>query len=364
MSGHLHYNSLIPHKCRCRAVHPYADQYCSFCGIFISPNDAIVYLRPASFSNFNAIIGDQSLILIKMVKKQTIHKFYTKDAFHLPFRVNMVCWLEKSVRKLNLVPSTIHLSTAIIDIVMSSYAIPDDKMEVMIFTALNMAGKMEDRDDRLPNLKDVPDYFQKEIKKTDLEACEKIVFEVLNFSVNIQTPYHFACYFISCGVISNQDLDGNCASALLSEFERLMSLFASASLREYELYRFEAVVVGAAMIAGTRKALGLHRTWTDHLKRMTKVSWTQLKVCVDILEHTAINLHGAQLKVQNLLPRLKKNKSRNLIGTADKEISSIVKEKSVNQVFDCHFDCENMYGDEIFENTILSNQKSAFVKEL
>lgn len=338
MGGPFAYNSLIPHKCRSRTTHSSPDHYCSFCGIFISPDPGTMYLRPASFSNFNAFIGDQSQMVGHMVRKQTIHYFYNQEAFHLPVRLNLVDWLEKTAKKYNLNASTVHLAVAIIDVVLSDYAISVDSMEIMIFTALNIAGKMEDRDERLPHLDDVPHIFQKPITLSDLETCERIVFRVLNFNANIQTPLRFANYFASVGAISNQELNGRCATALISEFERLMSLFTSASLRRYEFCQFEAVKVGAAIIAAARKALGLTEPWTKHLERISNVSRYDLQDCLKILDNVAAEIYSSELVVQNLFPTPRKRKSiQSVIETTDKKLIGAGNDVDEKQIFVSQF---------------------------
>ena len=367
MSGPTVYPTIHPHKCRSRINTPLLDQYCSLCGIFISQNPSITYLKPLLFSNVNSYIGDQNLALDYMLKKQTIHLHYTEDAFHLPFRLGLVDWLEKTARKLKLNVSTIHLSIAIIDIVLSGYAIPVEKMEIMVFTALNIAGKMEDFDDRLPCLNDVPYYFQKPISVSELQSCEKIVFEVLGYNANIQTPYQFACQFISCGVISNQDIKEICGFTAMNEFERLVSLFSSASLKNYDLCQFEASVTAAAIIACTRKALGFKQIWTDHLTKLTRIPWNQLHLCLSILEQTAFEMYRDEIIVKDLQPTPIKRKSNNTqISTTDKGYGSIENDKieTEKQVFVSRFSFNNCEDDGNLKCTVLDKQMSLTGKGL
>jgi len=313
MSGLTIYANPFPHKCRTRVQKSLITQYCSYCGIAISSNPAISYLRPSSFDIVNSYIGEQNLIIDNMLKKQNIHLYYSEDASHIPFRHGLVDWLEKTTRKLNLNVSTTHLSVAIIDIVLSCYAVPIEKMETMVFTALNLAAKLNDRDNRLPLLKDVSYYFQKQISISELQNCEKVVFEILGYNSNIQTPFSFACQFISCGVVNNLDIKNKSSTYMLSEFERLLSLFASASLKNYELCRFEASVVGASMIAAVRKELGFKNIWTEHLERLTKTTYNQLKESLHILEEAAYEHYGDEIHSKEILPTPIKRKSTNTL---------------------------------------------------
>lgn len=359
------YDNPYPHKCRSRVNGSLKDQYCCFCGIAISANPAISYLRPFSYNQVNSYIGDQNLIIDNMIKKQTIHLHYSEEAFHIQFRQGLVDWLEKTARKLNLNISTTHLSIAIIDIVLSGYAIPMDKMEIMIFTALNIACKMNDRDDRLPCLKDVPFHFQKEISISELQNCEKIVFEVLSYNSNIQTAYGFACQFILCGVISNQDLKNNHTSYIMSEFERLMSLYASASIKNYELCQFEATTVGAAMIAGVRKTLGFQHVWTEHLEKVTRTTWDQLQDCMQILEETAFEIYGDELYVRDILPTPVKRKSFNtLISTIERDQLIENGNESEKQVFVSKFSFNKSQDDNSLKHSTIDEQMSKILKEL
>ena len=361
MGGPFFYNSIQPHKCRSRIRNPLINQYCSLCGLFISEDPSVVYFRPESFSYVNSYIGEHGIILTNMIKKQRLHLHYTQDAFHLSFRHNLVDWLERTARKLNLSVSTTHLSVAIIDIVMSEYAIPSEKMEIMVFTALSIAGKMNDRDDLLPCLKDVPEYFQKEMSVSELQSCEKVVFEVLDYSAGIQTPYQFASYFISCGVISNIDLKNKYAATIIYEFERMVSLFASSCLKNYELCKFESVVVGACIVAGARKMLGFKHIWTDHLEKLTGINWCSIYTCFGILERTAIEIYGDELKVKELNPTPIKRKSTQAFNdTEDKEWATAtnVSEVDENQVFVSQFSFSTNSNDEQLNCQNYSSQLS------
>ena len=349
MGGPFFYNSIQPHKCRSRIRNPLINQYCSFCGLFISEDPSVVYLRPESFSYVNSCIGEHDIILTNMIKKQRIHLHYTQEASHISFRHNLVDWLERSARKLNLSVSTTHLSVAILDIVMSEYAIPSEKMEIMVFTALSIAGKMNDRDELLPCLKDVPVFFQKEMSVSELQSCEKVVFEVLDYSVVIQTPYQFASYFISCGVISNIDMNNKYAATVMYEFERMVSLFASSCLKNYELCKFESVVVGAAIVAGARKMLGFKHTWTKHLEKLTGITWSSIYTCFGILERTAIEVYGDELKVKELHPTpIKRKSTQALNGTEDKEWATVANVSGIDdkQVFVSRFSFSTNSNDE------------------
>ena len=368
MSGPNVNSTLYPHKCRNRINQPLSNQYCSFCGIFISDDPSVVYLRPPSFSSADSYIADQNLVIANMIKKQTIHLYYDRSAFHVPFRPGLVDWLEKTARKLGLNSSTVHLSVAILDIVLSAYSIPYDKMEVMVFTVLNMAGKMEDRDDRLPCLKDVPVYFQKAMRISELIACEKIVFEVLGYNANIQTPYRFARQFISYGVISNQDIDNKCTTSVMNEFERLMSLFTLASLKNYDLCQFEASIVGSATIAATRKALGFSHIWTDHLERLTRVSWSRLHPCLKILENTAIEIYGDETVARDIQPTpIKRKFTFSVVTTNDKGYELTPSDKdnvTGKQVFVSRFSFSNNQDCGDLKNVVVDDMIAWNGKEL
>ena len=349
MGSPLTIKSVYPHKCRSRLTHLLQDQYCSLCGICLSSNPLISFLRPFSFSNFNVNVGNPSLVLESMIRKQTVHLHYSPDAFHLLFRPVLIDWLEKTARKLDLCAPTIHLAVAILDIVLSGYAIPEDKMEIMVFTALNMAGKMNDRDERLPCLKDVPAYFNKDIRLSDLESCEKVVFEVLGFNSNIQTPFLFACQFVICGAISTADIAGKCTSLALSEFERLIHVFASASLQHYQMCSFPAIVSGAAIVAAARKALGFSQVWTEHLEQLTKVSWADMQSCLAILEYTASEVYGDEAKARRIEPSpVKRRSAEFMTGTSDKDPAVFAEnELSRKELFLSMFCVENGMEEEV-----------------
>lgn len=284
---------------RCHVQNVYQHSYCLKCGIYAPVGSTLKYLRPESFSSINVFEGDSTQILSYMILKQNSHRYYNPSVINKEQRVMLVRWVECLTEKLCLKQPTFYLAVAIIDAVLSQTKIPSPKLQMVAFLCINLATKMEEPLCQSLELAKIADVLNQGFTLDDLIITEQSIFKLLGFNLSIQTPYVFANYLTYRGALSSEEVRDRCPDRILSDFEELLGFFNRMSLECYKLYKYTALGVGAAIISCARKYTGLEVYWPAHLEQITKLSWSSIQECADLLESHSKSLFGDDLQIRN-----------------------------------------------------------------
>ena len=64
----------------------------------------------------------------------------------------------------------------------------------------------------MPLLKEVINLFKNKFSKSEIENAEKLIFKILDYTLNIKTPFTFVYLFLSKGLILKEELPKNIQS--------------------------------------------------------------------------------------------------------------------------------------------------------
>ena len=240
---------------------------------------------------------DSRAVFNQMIQKQHKNRFYNKSAFHIDIRLSLIKWLEQLKDKLTYSETTYHLSCAILDAVLSVYAVENRHIKMICFMSLHLAAKLHEQDAKILEMVHVKDLFKNEFQLRDIFNCEQMIFRVLDYSPNIKTPYVFLKLLLSQEMLSVNDLDLGASinnfNQTTDRFDRLCNLFIKASLMDYSLYKFSALAVATSVIVMARKQLLLDNIWTEKIGELTPLSMRTIIPCADKLYNTC-KLHYKQ----------------------------------------------------------------------
>lgn len=296
MNTQNHVDSAVPiHRCRARILTASCLQICTICGICISNKSNTVFLRPESFSAVNFYGGDPDQILKIMIARQDNHRYYNTSLPSKEERLMIIEWMESLAAMLEFKKQTFYTACAIMDAIISMAHIESHTLKMVAFVCMNLAGKMEEPCKQLPNFKNVVKLFQNTFTFEDFTNCEQVVFSMLGCSLNIQTPYNFASYFVYRGAIISEEVSDGSSNKILTDFEELLEFFMRISLDCYDLYQFSALTVGASLIACARKYAGLDVYWPEHLITLVGISWKSIKSCFDLIDKFAMTIYNEEL---------------------------------------------------------------------
>lgn len=234
-----------------------------------------------------------------MVKNSLSNRFFSKNAFHKNFRNQLVEWIKGISDKLGFCLSTLHLAITLLDTILTRYSVEEEQVRVLTFMVLFTAAKIEDSDKKLPTLNSVVELFDGEFTVEDFKSCELTILKAMNYSLNIVTPYKFVAFLIYRGSIFKEDFKFKGKKINLEFIKEGFGYFTDnlleASLMSYCLNEFSSLVVGCCVIALARQYIGCQEIWPVQLKKLTNISFSDLKRGIVLLETIAVKTLGEKL---------------------------------------------------------------------
>lgn len=248
-----------------------------------------VPLRSPTFDHPDTHGAYSALALDEMLKKQTKNRYFNPQPHHVSYRVKVVGWMRNLVVKFGYSQSTFHFAVGYFDAVLSLYTVTVKQIKLISYICLYLAAKMEEKDCKVPSIHDAFKLFDNEFSSTEITNCEKLVFKILDYQLNIKTPFAFAVFFLARGVllpsevppcVRHADQEINFAANL----ENRVQEYLGRALQNYDFYRFSSIAVAGAAIAFARKSMSVANVWSDHLQNVTLLNWSAIKECYTLFE--------------------------------------------------------------------------------
>lgn len=325
------------HKCASSGNASSRCAFCAVCGVYMSksaPNAQ--FHRPARYQVIDPLRLDNNSVLTEMIKKQALNRYFNAQANHLNYRSELISFVEEVSTKLEYSDATFFLAVAILDALLSLYSVDRTQIKLVGFMALNLAAKIHENNQKIPELAAVVQLFENQFDVDEISNCENMLAQVLGYNLNIKTPHSFVDYFLSKGVVSDIDL-GAVSSAQLrqktAQLDKVVSFFLQASVGYYEFYKFTSIAVSTAVIACARKLMGFEAVWSNDLENLTQVSWDAIEQCTMMLYEAAmrsvpeLSLRaiagdcGVEIECPALLSGLKRQVSITTEATSEKDYS-------------------------------------------
>lgn len=294
-------NQIKPHICNYPPNPSKSQNFCRNCGLLLSKTQK--YFRSSRQSQKNLLPGNQTTA--HLLKNQNKNRYYNISPPHKSYRKTLINWIKNLLRMLKYSQSTYHLSIAILDSVFSMCVVKEEEIKLVGFICLFMAGKMNEKEDKIPSIEEVVGHFKNEFCRKQFWNCENTIFELLKFNLNIKTPFVFLSYFLYRGILNCEDVfyyDTNeeLVEEILVFFEDLSLKILDFSLDLYDFYQFISVAVASACIACARKIFGCKVVWTKELFELTSLSWNSIEDCSNFLFKTFVENNCELIEVINI----------------------------------------------------------------
>ena len=130
------------------------------------------YLRPKGYNVAWTDCGDPRSALQHLKRRQAAHRYYNPHLSCPEARLALIEWMESLCVMLQFAPVTFHTAVAILDVVLAKGDVETDKLKLLAYVSVSLAGKMEEPGPKLPSLADVSRLFQSAYDVADLIACE------------------------------------------------------------------------------------------------------------------------------------------------------------------------------------------------
>lgn len=265
--------------------------YCVLCHVFMLKNghsrqDTKKFYRTEEYNQPDYTCVNPNTILENLIKNQSINRYYNLTLQNLHYRTEMIQWIKKLCRYFDFGQHSYHLSVAVFDAILSLYQMPEEQIRLVAFLSIYLSGKHLESDEKIPTLKIIVQFFNKEFTREDFMNYELFVIQIFKWNLNLRTPYTFLTFFFSKGIISSSDISSDhdmsdCIKAVQKVQTKAIE-FAEVALKNYNFYVFTSIAVAAASISSARKYFGLE-PWNHDLEVLTWISWESIEECCSIL---------------------------------------------------------------------------------
>lgn len=191
------------------------------------------------------------------VGKMSRNRYYNPDAPFVSNRDSLLSLIFELSRHLKLGRTTLISAIAYLDAVLALFVADSLQENLIAFMSVIMAAKMVENP-HASSLREAVSFFENAFSYQQFERCEELMFQVLDFNLNIVTPFDFLEFFLSCGVITPGSLpSGTSAESFLLKFEEISRelVLRAVSCYASNEYSSLAIALSALEVAGRRLRL-------------------------------------------------------------------------------------------------------------
>lgn len=222
---------------------------------------------------------------LQIIRRQHHGRWFNKDVLDRKARIkNLFGILQKTSQTLNFKASTFCAMIHIFDSVISTYPTTEDRMLPVGLVSLQLAAKLEETRQNLINYDEVNSFICS-LGVPKFIKMEPLVIEILNFSINLQTPEKIIRFLLNEFMKPKYDFFGE-----TSKSQRVKRRFFSLVLRlhlitliEYDFYQFTSVGVAMGVLFLARKLIGL-MPCTQKIFEFTQLSENDVSQPMFLLE--------------------------------------------------------------------------------
>ena len=224
----------------------------------------------------------------KMLKKQTMNRWYNRQMKNLKDRIKIIFGLMQKICKiLELQISTFCLSVNIFDAIISKYPMENSQLVPLGIIAVVLASKMNETHDKVITLSDISNYIIP-LDVSYLAKMEQKAFSVLGFQLNMAHPESFICFLLHQFLSDEYDFFGGKIEdkeEMTSRFLNIVNYLNLLTLVDYTFYKYTSVAVAVSILMFARRLCGLESEWPDFLKEFTGISPDHVTECIALIEH-------------------------------------------------------------------------------
>lgn len=189
-------------------------------------------------------------------------------------------WLVEVAEEYKLKPSTLFLTTTIVDRFLSDFTLNRDKLQLVGVASLLIAARRGEIN--CPSIDDLVFVSDNAYTKIEIEDMLKQIINVLKSKITTPTTYTYL-----------RELQK--AAQLDEEVCQLSNYLAELTLLEYSFLRFEPMKIAASVVA-----VALHSTecvpWSSALEQASRFSIHQIRDCMTVVLEAFADAHLSQLQ--------------------------------------------------------------------
>ena len=219
-----------------------------------------------------------------MRERENIHRTYAPEAKWLKYRRVLVDWMCEAGDEFGLHISTMHVAVMFLDRFLHKVVVARNELQLVAIACILIAAKYEEIYEIVPTLSDMNRHAQWAFSADAIQHMEFEVLRKLNWCLGTFTPLHFASYYMSKGVLFEEDTkQGRPLAQKVPKYakymKRYIEFFADLFLQDYAFQRFAPSMMAASIVMASRKALGIRPLWRDELSTNTQYIRNDINSC-------------------------------------------------------------------------------------
>jgi hypothetical protein len=225
-----------------------------------------------------------------MRERENIHRTYAPKDKWLKYRRVLVDWICDTGDMFGLHSSTMHVAISYLDRFLHKVVVARNELQLVAIACILIAAKFEEIEEVVPTLSDMNRHAQWTFSADAIQLMEFEVLKHLNWCLGTFTSLHFASYYMSKGVLFEEDTMHGCplGKKVLGKkvphyMKRYMCFFCDLCLQDYVFQRFAPSMMAAAIVMASRKALGIQPLWRDELSTNTQYIRNAINPCFKAL---------------------------------------------------------------------------------
>ncbi|XP_072046631.1 cyclin-J-like [Amphiura filiformis] len=203
----------------------------------------------------------------------------------------LVDWLAILCERFEIGRHALHLAVYMLDRFMDHYAIvKESQLQLLALACLLIATKYEEKEEKVQKLTTFNTQVNMDTTgcKEDYLHMELLLLDFFSWKISVPTAAYFMDFYLTEAISCNDQYAGRPLSTeyainARTYLRKYANYFLDVSLQDHVFSSCKPSLVGAVCIASARVCLQLTPTWTSHLNKLTKYSWEQLTLYIDML---------------------------------------------------------------------------------
>lgn len=212
---------------------------------------------------------------------------HNPNATYIPYRRYLVDWMSDIGDQCRLHNTTVHASVLFLDKIFRSRDIPRSQWQLLASACISVAAKYEEAEGCCPHIPDLLHMTRLSslgYNSLSFREGELKVLRYLGWRLRAVTPLHIIGYFLSKGVIfENDSWKGQRIIEKIPRYlKKYADFFCNLTLQDYAFQQYLPSKLASAILLASRVSLHIQPRWRPELTRLTGY---EEKDVLDVFHH-------------------------------------------------------------------------------
>lgn len=199
---------------------------------------------------------------------------YNPDFPFITYRRHIVDWMNTVGEECELACTTIHAGIFFLDKMLLKDNIPMTQLKFYATVCISLAAKFEEAEELCPT---TPEFLkaakllEEGVTSASFLKGEMTAIKLLSYKLRAITPSHITRYFISKGIIFENDTyrGHELNRKVPSRVKKFVSFFCNLAIQEYSFQKYLPSQLASGIIMASRSCVQVHPLWRPELLKLT-----------------------------------------------------------------------------------------------